>query len=723
MKLLRIAFENLNSLAGAWTINLSAPDYRDGLFLISGETGAGKTTILDAVTLALFGRTARVDISNTHDEAMTRGTKSCRAEVEFSCGENVYRATWMHKRSRPGSRNPFQPPERRLAAMERGVWTEIPGTGTELAKKTMSLVGAESFDQFLRTAMLAQGRFDEFLSIRGGKDDDKQRSRILEQATGTEIYSRIGGAVHERAIAAAQERKSLEMRLDGARGMLLGEEARVAKSSEVARVRDLESAIAAEVAALEAQLAAVRAAAAAGKNAAAAERVLAEGEKYIEGQILKADECKARREAPSPKLAEAEALVEELKPVRDAMLSAKKTVDQEYEIRRPDLARAVDDALADLAEAEQVASYAERRRSLEHGRPCPLCGSKDHPYCEGLAPRPDKYRARLENARRRLDDLSARRDAAQRAYDKSDREYRRAEDARRRVVDERQAAERALAVEEARHRARAEECRKRMDEARQDLPRLREELAAALAKTRTNPGAPPLTEAGVAAELREKISARDSAHDAAIALAGELEADRVKLSEVEALAERVAAAAAKAEKWSVLDKEIGGEKGANFKLYAQGITLARLVELGNTYLSPMTNGRYEMVWEPEGRDAGLLLPAIVDRRAGGERRPVVNLSGGERFQVSLALALGLSELNAGRLHVETVFLDEGFGTLDEKTLDMSITTLEGVQRDGSKTIGIISHVRELDSRIPTKIVAAKKGNGLSELSGPGVTSP
>ena len=137
----------------------------------------------------------------------------------------------------------------------------------------------------------------------------------------------------------------------------------------------------------------------------------------------------------------------------------------------------------------------------------------------------------------------------------------------------------------------------------------------------------------------------------------------------------------------------------------------------------MTNGRYEMVWEPEGRDADLLLPAIVDRRAGGERRPVVNLSGGERFQVSLALALGLSELNAGRLHVETVFLDEGFGTLDEKTLDMSITTLEGVQRDGSKTIGIISHVRELDSRIPTKIVAAKKGNGLSELSGPGVTSP
>ena len=72
--------------------------------------------------------------------------------------------------------------------------------------------------------------------------------------------------------------------------------------------------------------------------------------------------------------------------------------------------------------------------------------------------------------------------------------------------------------------------------------------------------------------------------------------------------------------------------------------------------------------------------------------------------------------------METLFLDEGFGTLDEKTLDISISTLEGVQRDGSTTIGVISHVRDLDQRLATKIVATKRGNGFSELSGPGVTS-
>ena len=126
------------------------------------------------------------------------------------------------------------------------------------------------------------------------------------------------------------------------------------------------------------------------------------------------------------------------------------------------------------------------------------------------------------------------------------------------------------------------------------------------------------------------------------------------------------------------------------------------------------------MWDADGQDAAQLLPTIVDLRSGGEKRPVANLSGGERFQVSLSLALGLSRLNAGTLSVETLFLDEGFGTLDEQTLDVSISTLENLQRDGAKTIGIISHVKELEERIPTQIQARKVGNGVSVLSGAGV---
>ncbi|MBQ7189645.1 MAG: hypothetical protein IJR99_09550 [Kiritimatiellae bacterium] len=225
----------------------------------------------------------------------------------------------------------------------------------------------------------------------------------------------------------------------------------------------------------------------------------------------------------------------------------------------------------------------------------------------------------------------------------------------------------------------------------------------------------------VAEELSAKETECKNQNEAALRLEGELNSDTKRREAAASIAAEFEKLCCDAERWKKLDAEIGGENGDRFKLYAQGITLAQLVDIGNEYLGPMTNGRYEMIWDAESRDAAQLLPTIVDRRAGGERRPVTNLSGGERFQVSLSLALGLSRLNAGSLNVETLFLDEGFGTLDEQTLDVSISTLENLQRDGSKTIGIISHVKELYERIPVKIVVAKKGNGQSTISGPGVT--
>ena len=224
----------------------------------------------------------------------------------------------------------------------------------------------------------------------------------------------------------------------------------------------------------------------------------------------------------------------------------------------------------------------------------------------------------------------------------------------------------------------------------------------------------------VAKELSAKADEYKNLNETALRLEGELNSDTKRREAAASIAVEFEKLRRDELRWRNLNREIGGVGGANFKLYAQGITLAQLVEIGNEYLGPMTNGRYAMIWDAESRDAAQLLPTIVDRRAGGERRPVTNLSGGERFQVSLALALGLSRLNAGSLNVETLFLDEGFGTLDEQTLDVSISTLENLQRDGAKTIGIISHVKELDERIPVKIVVAKKGNGQSVLSGPGV---
>lgn len=187
------------------------------------------------------------------------------------------------------------------------------------------------------------------------------------------------------------------------------------------------------------------------------------------------------------------------------------------------------------------------------------------------------------------------------------------------------------------------------------------------------------------------------------------------------LIEELKDAESKKQKWERLNTWLGGSSGERFKRYAQGITLRQLLKVSNPHLVDMTQGRYEMVWNPEGSDASELLPSIVDKDQGGETRPVTNLSGGERFQVSLALALGLSEMSSDRLSVDSLFLDEGFGTLDGKNLESALDTLCRLQQDG-KLIGIISHVTEVGDRISTQIEVRKVGGGLSVLEGAGVSN-
>ncbi len=171
-------------------------------------------------------------------------------------------------------------------------------------------------------------------------------------------------------------------------------------------------------------------------------------------------------------------------------------------------------------------------------------------------------------------------------------------------------------------------------------------------------------------------------------------------------------------KWESLNGWIGGENGMRFKRYAQGITLRRLLQVANPHLARMTRDRYEMVWDPASPE---LVPEMIDREQGDVRRAASNLSGGETFLVSLALALGLSNMASGRLQVDSLFLDEGFGTLDEDALDTALETLAGLQRQG-KLIGIISHVPAIKERIRTQIQIQPQAGGRSILRGAGVIS-
>ena len=109
---------------------------------------------------------------------------------------------------------------------------------------------------------------------------------------------------------------------------------------------------------------------------------------------------------------------------------------------------------------------------------------------------------------------------------------------------------------------------------------------------------------------------------------------------------------------------------------------------------------------------------VIDNYQAGEVRSTKNLSGGETFIVSLALALGLSKMASKKVRVDSLFLDEGFGTLDEDTLETALETLASLRQDG-KLIGVISHVAALKDRITTKILVEKGPGGKSRISGPG----
>jgi len=212
MRILQLRFKNLNSLVGEWLIDLSHSEYvADGIFAITGPTGAGKSTILDAICLALYGRTPRLrNISKSSNEIMSQQSGECFAEVIFETNTGKYRCHWSQHRSRKKAEGELQSPKHEIADALSGKVLESKIRG--VAEKIETVTGMD-FDRFTRSMLLAQGGFAAFLQA-----DPDQRAPILEQITGTEIYSHISIKVHEyRSV----ETKKLDLLIAELAGMQL----------------------------------------------------------------------------------------------------------------------------------------------------------------------------------------------------------------------------------------------------------------------------------------------------------------------------------------------------------------------------------------------------------------------------------------------------------------------------------------------------------------------
>ncbi len=175
MRILQIRFKNLNSLVGEWDIDLTHPAYAsDGIFAITGPTGAGKTTILDAICLALYGGTPRLaKISKSGNEIMSRQTGECFAELVFETKSGRYRCHWSQHRARKNPEGELQAPKHEIADADSGqiIVANLRG----VAERVETVTGMD-FDRFTRSMLLAQGGFDSFL-----KAASDERAPILEQ--------------------------------------------------------------------------------------------------------------------------------------------------------------------------------------------------------------------------------------------------------------------------------------------------------------------------------------------------------------------------------------------------------------------------------------------------------------------------------------------------------------------------------------------------------------
>jgi exonuclease SbcC len=183
---------------------------------------------------------------------------------------------------------------------------------------------------------------------------------------------------------------------------------------------------------------------------------------------------------------------------------------------------------------------------------------------------------------------------------------------------------------------------------------------------------------------------------------------KAKIAEIEA---ELKESKARIKRWELLNYLIGDATGKKFNDFAQDLSLSQLLILANRRLKDLSD-RYRIDKPLEEEDDSLV---AIDEHMGGQRRSVKTLSGGETFLLSLSMALALSDLASRNVEINSLFIDEGFGTLDPETLDQTLDTLEKLQAESSKTIGVISHVDSLKERIATQVRLTRNGQGYSSL--------
>jgi len=806
MKILQLRFKNINSLAGNQELDFTKPEFTEtGIFAITGKTGSGKSSILDAISLALYGKTPRVDVTGSSNDVMTHGEKDCFSEIVFESNGKKWKATWKQELSKNGN----------LKQIERSIADEndkiIADKVSEASKEIVKILGFD-FEQFTKVILLAQGSFTAFLQA-----DKSEKGELLEQITGTKIYGEISKKVFEKNKLENQKLEKIGLELDAIK--ILSEEETQKLQNDISNFEEQKNSINKELQVIE-KIEDIKNLEEKIKNLQKElivnedifNKAKQELQIKLDLQTTKNQELKAQKTEVSKILNkkeisyyhnEKEKITVFGKELNNLVSNIKEIISNKMKMEKNDKITAENTAKAkelsakiknekkllediekhinllqeNIKLAEKIRSLEEHRKALRDGEECPLCGAKEHPFAKGNAPRVGKKESELKDKKQQLKDLSGQVLNEEKTLEKLKSDVsnlqKNNKETEKEIGESKKRIEQILSelgqigckISEDENcinelelirKQKLDEYRKNeeiiksaenveksikvltdteiskinseIDAKKNEINSLQTKTATLKTSIQEKQEQINIQKANVEKLKKEKMFAEKSPEE----LQAEYKAKKQKAEELlrasgankqllennnlnlEKSKQKIAEKEKQqimSDKWKRLDNLIGSADGKKFRNYAQALTFENLIALTNKQLQKMSE-RYLLKRIGDLSNPFELL--VIDKFQNCAERTAQNLSGGEKFIVSLSLALGLANMASRNVRIDTMFIDEGFGTLDSDYLDVALTALSSLQSEG-KLIGVISHLSELKERIATHITVTSVGNGRSRI--------
>ena len=742
MRPLELVMNAFGPYAGEETIDFTRLG-ENRFFLITGPTGSGKTSILDAITFALYG-TASGDLRDNRSLRSDYATPDRKTEVRFTFRnqDRTYEVTRtpeqvLNKQRGEGTRT--VPAGASLVEILPEGERKVLGTSNSAVTRAVEQLLGFQARQFRQLMVLPQGEFRRFLVA-----DSKERKTILETLFKTGQYSALEDALDARAKVLKKQHEECRQKYQ----LLLESAGTHSPAALKQRIQEEQQ----QAKDLETQAAQAQKAASAALNTLQQGQQLAytfqrwqEGQKRKEALAAQADTIRDLQQR-------IRWLDEALKlhPIYDRTRKAKAQLDTAqalFQKAREDLQSAQERLRQQLASATETNTHALQEQmvrvreqlarmtavsgetvrlaqTLVPGEPCPVCGSPDHPQ---PATQTRKAQEELARKTRAMEEEIARLNRKQKALEKAQKEADQAAGSCKTAEENLAAAQKAFEADREAYKAALDQSpfpdqhtfvaahkalaskplwQEQVDRYRQQADSLQGELKilADQLKDKTPPDLAPLQEA-----VRQTGSTAHTLATRTGALQETLRREETALKQLEKLEKELDRLQ---EAYGPIGLLASTAKGDNsrkltFSSFVLQAVLDDVLQTANLRLSKISQGRYSLYRSQDIVDArkeqGLGLE-IMDAFT-GQARAVTTLSGGEIFFTSLSLALGLSDVlesYAGGLHLDTILVDEGFGSLDPETLDSAISALLELQK-GGRLVGIISHVAELKERISAQL--------------------